>query len=150
MRAVVHLAAALALTALAFAVGRWLRDPEPGGPLIVLLAAAAVFVSAVRRLYGPGGLGRRPVRVAEVAAAPEPEPVDDRIDLNAADAAALQTLPGIGPVGARRIVEEREEGGPFASVGELTRVTGFGPGRAHALQARVRVCEPGEASTAAG
>jgi competence protein ComEA len=142
MRAVVHLAAVLALAALAFAVGRWLRDPEPGGPLIVLIAATAVFVAAVRRLYGPGGLGRRKPAVASAPDPPpaaEPEPLDDRIDLNGADAATLQTLPGIGPVGARRIVEEREAGGPFASVGELTRVAGFGPGRVHALQARVRV-----------
>ena len=140
MRAVVHLAAALALAALAFAVGRWLRDPSPGGPLILLLCATAVFAAAVRRLYSPGGLGRKRVVAAPIPEPePEPEPVDDRIDLNLADAAELQTLPGIGAVGAKRIVEERDEGGPFSTVGELVRVAGFGPGRVRALQARVKV-----------
>jgi competence ComEA-like helix-hairpin-helix protein len=136
MRASVHLAAALALTALAFAFGRWLRDPAPGGPLLVLLGATILWAVAARRLYGPGGLGRAPVRVM---AAPPPEPPDDRIDLNAADPAELQRLPGIGPVGARRIVEEREATGPYRSVGDLVRVAGFGPSRVRGLSGRVRV-----------
>jgi competence protein ComEA len=134
MRVAVHLAAALALAALAFAVGRWLRDPAPGGPLLLLICAAVVYGAAMRRLYAPGGLGRR-----RAAVAPEPEPPDDRIDLNRADASELEALPGVGPVGARRIVAEREENGPFESVSDLARVAGFSPGRVHALQERVRV-----------
>jgi competence ComEA-like helix-hairpin-helix protein len=137
MRAVVHLAAALALAALAFAIGRWLRDPSPGGPLVLLVCATAVFVAALRRLYRSGGLGRKQVAAAVVVE--EPEPSDDRIDLNAADASVLQTLPGIGPVGARRIVEERESGGPFRTTGDLVRVAGFGPGRVRTLGPRVKV-----------
>jgi competence protein ComEA len=134
VRAVVHAAAALALAALAFAAGRWLRDPAPGGSLLILLGAAIVWVVAVRRLYRPGGLGR-----AAVVAPPPPEPPDDRIDLNAADASELQRLPGIGPVGARRIVEERELGGPFRTVGDLVRVAGFGPSRIRGLGGRLKV-----------
>jgi competence ComEA-like helix-hairpin-helix protein len=136
VRAVVHLAAALALAALAFAIGRWLRDPSPGGPLLILLGAAVLWIAAARRLYAPGGLGRAPAPVVEPVAAP---PRDDRIDLNTADAAELQRLPGIGPVGARRIVEERESGGPYRSVGDLVRVAGFGPSRVRGLSGRVRV-----------
>jgi len=137
MRAVVHLATALAFAALAFAVGRWLRDPSPGGPLVLLICAAVVFGAAIRRLYAPGGLGRRRV-VPEVESEPVELP-DDRIDLNDADVSVLQTLPGIGPVGARRIVEEREAGGPFTTVGDLVRVAGFGPSRVHSLGPRVKV-----------
>jgi competence ComEA-like helix-hairpin-helix protein len=134
VRAAVHLAAALALAALAFAIGRWLRDPSPGGSLLILLGAVVLWVVAVRRLYGPGGLGRAPEPVAA-----QPEPPDDRIDLNAADASELQRLPGIGPVGARRIVEERETGGPYPTVGDLVRVAGFGPSRVHGLGGRIKV-----------
>jgi peptidoglycan/LPS O-acetylase OafA/YrhL len=75
VRAAVHLAAALALAALAFAAGRWLRDPSPGGSLLILLGAAILWVAAVRRLYGPGGLGRAPQ-----PAAPAPEPPDGSAD----------------------------------------------------------------------
>jgi competence ComEA-like helix-hairpin-helix protein len=135
VRAAVHVAAALALAALAFAIGRWLRDPSPGGSLLILLGAAILWVVAVRRLYRPGGLGRAP----QPAPVMPPEPPDDRIDLNAADASELQRLPGIGPVGARRIVEEREAAGPYRTVGDLVRVAGFGPSRVRGLLPRVRV-----------
>ena len=136
MRAVVHLAAALALAGLAFAFGRWLRDPSPGGSLLILLGASVLWIAAARRLYAPGGLGRAPVAAAPP---PPPEPPDDRIDLNAAEASELERLPGIGPVGARRIVEEREAGGAYRSVGDLVRVAGFGPSRVRGLSGRVRV-----------
>ena len=143
MRAVVHLAAALALAALAFAFGRWLRDPSPGASLLILLGAALALGAALRRLYGPGGLGRaaEPEAIAvapELEPPPAPEPPDDRIDLNLAGAGQLQRLPGIGPVGARAIVDERA-GGPYRTVGDLVRVAGFGPSRVRGLGGRVKV-----------
>ena len=141
MRALIHLAAVLALAAVAIAFGRWLRAPEPGGPLIVLAATALLCGLALRRLYRPGGLGRAPVvravPLAEVGLAPA-SPADDRLDLNAAGVTELRRLPGIGPVGAGRIVEEREANGPFRSVGDLVRVAGFGPSRIRGLGNRVR------------
>jgi competence ComEA-like helix-hairpin-helix protein len=141
VRGLVHLAAGLALVALAFALGRWLRDPEPGGPLLLLLLAIGVGGLAARRLYAPGGLGRRRAAAAEPAHVPPPpaRPRDDGINLNTASVAELQRVPGIGPVGAARIVDERERGGPYRSVGDLARVTGFGPGRVRGLAGRVRV-----------
>jgi competence ComEA-like helix-hairpin-helix protein len=134
VRALIHLAAVLALAAVAIAFGRWLRDPEPGGSLLVLAAVAALCGLALRRLYRPGGLGRQP---SVVVVAPPP-PADDRLDLNHASVAELRGLPGIGPVGAGRIVEEREENGPYRSVGDLVRVAGFGPSRVRGLGNRVR------------
>jgi len=56
------------------------------------------------------------------------------IDLNRADAAALESLPGIGPVLAERIVAWREANGPFPNVDVLGEVSGIGP----ALMARLR------------
>ena len=47
-----------------------------------------------------------------------PRREDSRIDLNAADQAALETLPGVGPVTARKIIEARA-GRRFSSVQEL-------------------------------
>lgn len=49
------------------------------------------------------------------------------VDVNVATAAELETLPGIGPVTAARIVIEREDHGPFVSIDDLTRVKGVGP-----------------------
>lgn len=134
MRALIHLAAVLALAAVALAFGRWLRDPAPGAPLILLIAAALLCALALRQLYRPGGLGR----TVTVAVAEPPPPADDRLDLNRAGVTELRRLPGIGPVGARRIVEERERNGPYRSIGDLVRVAGFGPSRIRGLGNRVR------------
>lgn len=49
------------------------------------------------------------------------------VDLNTADAAGLDALPGIGPVLAERIVGWREESGPFTTIEDLTEVSGIGP-----------------------
>ena len=49
------------------------------------------------------------------------------VNVNAADAAALEALPGIGPVLAERIVADRAANGPFASIEDLERVSGVGP-----------------------
>ena len=48
------------------------------------------------------------------------------LNINKATAAELEALPGIGPVLAERIVEDRETRGPFASVEDLGRVEGIG------------------------
>ncbi len=48
------------------------------------------------------------------------------IDINKASVEELQELPGVGPSLAQRIVEFREEHGPFASVDELLKVRGIG------------------------
>lgn len=48
------------------------------------------------------------------------------IDLNTADAAELETLPGVGPELAARIVDWRSQNGRFASVDDLLQVTGIG------------------------
>jgi competence ComEA-like helix-hairpin-helix protein len=50
-----------------------------------------------------------------------------RVDLNRADATALDALPGIGPVLAARIVEHRRAHGAYGSVDELLAVPGIGP-----------------------
>ena len=49
-----------------------------------------------------------------------------RISLSTADVATLDTLPGIGPVLAQRIVDWRTANGRFTSVDELGEVSGIG------------------------
>ncbi|HLS17720.1 MAG TPA: ComEA family DNA-binding protein [Paenalcaligenes sp.] len=57
------------------------------------------------------------------------------VDLNQASHAELQRLPGIGPKTAETIVEERERGGAFTSLQDLSaRVRGIGPKKLEALQ----------------
>jgi len=51
----------------------------------------------------------------------------DRIDINSASSEELQKLPGVGPVLAGRIIEFRDNNGPFRSADELLLVQGIGP-----------------------
>ena len=96
-----------------------------------LLGAAAVFLCLVTGLYvhDTASLGQRGAvaveterQVGEDALGPVWEPVD----INTADADTLDTLPGIGPALAERIIAYREEHGPFESGEELMEVKGIG------------------------
>ena len=49
------------------------------------------------------------------------------IDINTATAEELETLPGIGPELAGRIVVYRNTYGPFAKVEDIVSVSGIGP-----------------------
>ena len=60
------------------------------------------------------------------------------VDINTADVAQLQALPGIGPKIAQRIVEERSRG-QFQSVDDLRRVAGIGPKTLEKLRPFARV-----------
>ncbi|TCL81297.1 MULTISPECIES: helix-hairpin-helix domain-containing protein [unclassified Curtobacterium] len=64
---------------------------------------------------------------------------DSVVDLNSADQAALETLPGIGPGLAGRILAWRDEHGRFTAVEDLLDVSGIGDVRFAELRDRVRV-----------
>lgn len=64
---------------------------------------------------------------------------DGLIDLNNADQAALETLPGIGPAIAQRIIEWRDSNGRFVSVDDLLAVSGIGEKLLAGLADLVRV-----------
>jgi competence protein ComEA len=64
---------------------------------------------------------------------------DGRIALNTATASELETLPGVGPVLAGRIVAHREGIGAFAAVEDLLDVSGIGEAILARLRPLVRV-----------
>ena len=59
------------------------------------------------------------------------------IDLNSATVEQLDTLPGVGPVTAQKIVDYRTEHGPFTSVDDLDAIPGIGPARIENLRGLV-------------
>lgn len=56
------------------------------------------------------------------------------IDLNKADEALLDTLPGVGPSTAKAIVEYRKENGPFKCVEDLMKVPGIKESRFNTIK----------------
>ena len=89
------------------------------------------------------------VYVPRVGETPPPEPTSGGapaesvpvgpIDLNSATAAQLETLPGIGPTTAAAIIAYRDLHGPFASVDDLTEVSGIGDSKLAAIRGLVTV-----------
>lgn len=69
-----------------------------------------------------------------------------KIDVNTADQATLETLPGIGPATARAIIAAR----PFTKVEELEKVPGIGPSKMAGLRDHVRVSHPTAAAANKG
>lgn len=63
-----------------------------------------------------------------------PGPSGPQVDLNSADAVALEALPGVGPATAQKIVADREANGPYASVDDLLRVSGIGEKKLEGLR----------------
>lgn len=61
------------------------------------------------------------------------------VDLNAADAQSLASIPGIGPTLAERIVAYRNLNGPFGSLDELADVAGMTQRRIDAMAAYATV-----------
>lgn len=59
------------------------------------------------------------------------------VHLNSATVEQLDTLPGVGPVTAQKIVDYREQHGAFASVRELDAIPGIGPARLEQLSGLV-------------
>ena len=74
---------------------------------------------------GPGGSG--------------PPAAGGLVNLNTATEAALDDLPGVGPVTAASILEWRDEHGPFSSVDDLLEVRGIGEATLDDLRDRVTV-----------
>jgi competence protein ComEA len=62
-----------------------------------------------------------------------------QVNLNTATSEQLQTLPGVGPVLAARIIEYRDQHGGFSNVSELRQVSGIGDARYKELKDRVTI-----------
>jgi competence protein ComEA len=108
------------------AAGGLVPDADPAS-----VNLAAVVTDGQQIVVGaPGGTGAGAAGGATAAGG--------KLDLNAATAAELDALPGVGPVLAQRIVDYRKQK-PFTSVDQLDDVPGIGPARAAELAELVTV-----------
>ena len=134
--------AALAVLASIAALGLWLgasRVPRTAGA-----APAAPSPSVASEQSGQTAAAASPANDRPIAPA-----IASRIDVNAASQTELESLPGIGPALARRIMDDRERFGPFATVESLTRVKGIGPKTLERLRPLIRAGAPADTTQAA-
>ncbi len=80
------------------------------------------LIQAAGGTTGNADLSELKLYVAEIGQEREPQ----RININRAEAWLLEALPGIGPTLAQRMVDYREQNGPFLNINELTEVEGIG------------------------
>lgn len=106
----------------------------PGARLEGLNLARMVADGEQLVVPGPGG------STPEGPSGPEqPDGRPGPIHLNSASAAELETLPGVGPVLAERIVTHRESHGDFTQVEDLLDVSGIGEAKLGSIRDLVAV-----------
>ncbi len=71
--------------------------------------------------------------------APTQSTAAGRVNINTAEAEQLQTLPGIGPVLAQRIIDHRMTYGYFKAVEDIAKVEGIGQKRMEELKDYITV-----------
>ena len=107
----------------------------------ILSAALAVFFLM---LIGADVLGTgivapiEPIREIETDAVVETD-LGQRLDLNLAEVADLEQLPGLGATLARRIIRWRRDHGGFTSVDQLLEVNGIGESKLEAIRDYITV-----------
>ena len=138
-RALAFIAAMILLSIL----GRWADRPEPlrGNLAAVNLDSLEAASSALTK-KSASGAGKKGAAVEKKVSNPPSNATPVRppqlIDLNTATAAELETLPGVGPVVAARIVAYRDSAGRFANTDALLAVKGVGPEMLKRVQPLVR------------
>lgn len=87
----------------------------------------------------PYAEGASPVIGTEVPEATQESSSSDLININTASQAELETLPGIGPTTAQKIILYRETNGPFVSTEDIINVSGIGPGTYERIKSLITV-----------
>ena len=122
-----------------FPEGTRIQDAiDAAGGLLAEADSASLNLAALledgQQLNIPYALGSEPVLNAttlelpsSATSTPSANPNIDLIDINLATLEEFDSLPGIGPTTAQKIVDYRDANGPFAAIEDIMNVSGIGP-----------------------
>ncbi|BAF59035.1 hypothetical membrane protein [Pelotomaculum thermopropionicum SI] len=88
---------------------------------------------------GPPAAANKAGTAPAAATAKQNTPSSQLVNINTADQGQLDTLPGIGPALAQRIIQYRESNGPFKTIEELKNVSGIGDKNFENLKDKITV-----------
>jgi competence protein ComEA len=88
---------------------------------------ASALLTAMNQPTNAGTVAGETTKSSNNSTSSQSVPAPASVNINTATQAQLETLPGIGPVIAGRIIEYRTANGGFRSVGQLEAVKGIGP-----------------------
>lgn len=128
------------------------RQSEEPGPVVAirlewlcgigLALSCLVVLESCRWQASQAGNESEPlVRQEQTPLPPKSFDPGNRLDINSAGPRELESLPGIGPVLARRIVEFRAKNPPFRRVEEILIIRGIGRRKFEALRNRIQVAD---------
>jgi len=92
-----------------------------------------------RRVPGGGSLGTSAQAPGGDGSAAGGGAAQPPVSLNSATAEQLDTLDGVGPATAQKILDWRQQHGGFRSIDDLSEVPGIGPKRLAALRPKVQL-----------
>ena len=101
-------------------------------PYWILIGITMMFMCVLLGLYFGRNSKHNYIPVNNISSPTAEKPTEEiqinngKININTASSVVLETLPGIGPVLADRIIAYRNENGLFSSIEELSKVEGIG------------------------
>jgi competence protein ComEA len=119
------------------------------GLLVRVLLAPATPAGAVAYREASAARPERDSLAEQAARMARPLGRDETLDVDRVPASELARLPRIGPALAARIVEDREQRGPFGSLEALDRVAGVGPAVLDAVRRHATFSMPPSATSEA-
>lgn len=116
------------------------------------LIAAGIILGAMAIIWGGALIQKHegmPFRIETISTAQPlqtgaqateiPQVIDNRININTADALLLDTLDGIGEATANKIIEYRENHGNFKVIEDIMNVDGIGQKKFEAIKDKICV-----------
>ncbi|TEB16431.1 ComE operon protein 1 [Pelotomaculum sp. FP] len=110
-----------------------------GQTIYVPVKGAAGQPGAVGSTNPSAAAAVSPVAASSAGAGNSAQQAGGKVNINTADQAQLDTLPGVGPAYAQRIIQYREINGPFKTIEDIKQVSGIGDKRFEQLKDLITV-----------